>query len=284
MEDKDRFWKRSLLNDKLASWILAVCAIVLIVSLGAVVIISRCKRVEPHRVEIAFVPMDSIPAWQVSDSAEQATSAFTKTATPSGVDMVMFPRAELDSIVARIETHEAQLAQKYQYIIEKRDEEDNYRNIFMLIFGIAVSTVGFFGYRSFADIEKRAMKVAEEKAEEVAKEQAQKTAKEVAQNTAQNYCSQNVNQLVQSYLAQNLPNEVNSRVNTLFNGEGKEAIVQEVYCELDTRLQNYLNSKDGKALILALIQESQTERPSEPEPPANPELPTVSEETDPVEF
>ena len=113
---------------------------------------------------------------------------------------------------------------------------------------------------------------------------AQKTAKEVAQNTAQNYCSQNVNQLVQSYLAQNLPNEVNSRVNTLFNGEGKEAIVQEVYCELDTRLQNYLNSNDGKALILALIQESQTERPSEPEPPANPELPTVPEETDPVEF
>ena len=154
----------------------------------------------------------------------------------------------------------------------------------MLIFGIAVSTVGFFGYRSFADIEKRAMKVAEEKAEQVAKEQAQKTAKEVAQNTAQNYCSQNVNQLVQSYLAQNLPNEVNSRVNTLFNGEGKEAIVQEVYCELDTRLQNYLNSNDGKALILALIQESQTERPSEPEPPANPKLPTVSEETDPVEF
>lgn len=95
----DRFWKRPLLNDKLASWILAVCAIVLIVSLGAVVIISRCKRVEPHRVEIAFVPMDSIPAWQVSDSAEQATSAFTKTATPSGVDMVMFPRAELDSLI-----------------------------------------------------------------------------------------------------------------------------------------------------------------------------------------
>lgn len=269
MDATEKFWKRTLLNDRLASWILAICALVLIVTLAVVAIVSSCKHVEPQRVELTLVPADSV----------SGASQFSKRD-----DMVMISRCKLDSIVARFDAHEAQLAQKYQYIIEKRDEEDNYRNIFMLIFGIAVSTVGFFGYRSFADIEKRAMKVAEEKAEEVAKEQAQKTAKEVAQNTAQNYCSQNVNQLVQSYLAQNLPNEVNSRVNTLFNGEGKEAIVQEVYCELDTRLQNYLNSNDGKALILALIQESQTERPSEPEPPANPELPTVPEETDPVEF
>ena len=269
MDATEKFWKRTLLNDRLASWILAICALVLIVTLAVVAIVSSCKHVEPQRVELTLVPADSV----------SGASQFSKRD-----DMVMISRCKLDSIVARFDAHEAQLAQKYQYIIEKRDEEDNYRNIFMLIFGIAVSTVGFFGYRSFADIEKRAMKVAEEKAEQVAKEQAQKTAKEVAQNTAQNYCSQNVNQLVQSYLAQNLPNEVNSRVNTLFNGEGKEAIVQEVYCELDTRLQNYLNSNDGKALILALIQESQTERPSEPEPPANPELPTVSEETDPVEF
>ena len=269
MDATEKFWKRTLLNDRLASWILAICALVLIVTLAVVAIVSSCKHVEPQRVELTLVPADSV----------SGASQFSKRD-----DMVMISRCKLDSIVARFETHEAQLSQKYQYVIEKREEEDNYRNIFMLIFGIAVSTVGFFGYRSFADIEKRAMKVAEEKAEEVAKEQAQKTAKEVAQNTAQNYCSQNVNQLVQSYLAQNLPNEVNSRVNTLFNGEGKEAIVQEVYCELDTRLQNYLNSNDGKALILALIQESQTERPSEPEPPANPKLPTVSEETDPVEF
>ena len=269
MDATEKFWKRTLLNDRLASWILAICALVLIVTLAVVAIVSSCKHVEPQRVELTLVPADSV----------SGASQFSKRD-----DMVMISRCKLDSIVARFETHEAQLSQKYQYVIEKREEEDNYRNIFMLIFGIAVSTVGFFGYRSFADIEKRAMKVAEEKAEQVAKEQAQKTAKEVAQNTAQNYCSQNVNQLVQSYLAQNLPNEVNSRVNTLFNGEGKEAIVQEVYCELDTRLQNYLNSNDGKALILALIQESQTERPSEPEPPANPELPTVSEKTDPVEF
>ena len=269
MDATEKFWKLTLLNDRLASWILAICALVLIVTLAVVAIVSSCKHVEPQRVELTLVPADSV----------SGASQFSKRD-----DMVMISRCKLDSIVARFDAHEAQLAQKYQYVIEKRDEEDNYRNIFMLIFGIAVSTVGFFGYRSFADIEKRAMKVAEEKAEEVAKEQAQKTAKEVAQNTAQNYCSQNVNQLVQSYLAQNLPNEVNSRVNTLFNGEGKEAIVQEVYCELDTRLQNYLNSNDGKALILALIQESQTERPSEPEPPANPKLPTVSEETDPVEF
>lgn len=269
MDATEKFWKRTLLNDRLASWILAICALVLIVTLAVVAIVSSCKHVEPQRVELTLVPADSV----------SGASQFSKHD-----DMVMISRCKLDSIVARFDAHEAQLAQKYQYVIEKREEEDNYRNIFMLIFGIAVSTVGFFGYRSFADIEKRAMKVAEEKAEEVAKEQAQKTAKEVAQNTAQNYCSQNVNQLVQSYLAQNLPNEVNSRVNTLFNGEGKEAIVQEVYCELDTRLQNYLNSNDGKALILALIQESQTERPSEPEPPANTELPTVTEETDPVEF
>lgn len=269
MDATEKFWKRTLLNDRLASWILAICALVLIVTLAVVAIVSSCKHVEPQRVELTLVPADSV----------SGASQFSKRD-----DMVMISRCKLDSIVARFDAHEAQLAQKYQYVIEKREEEENYRNIFMLIFGIAVSTVGFFGYRSFADIEKRAMKVAEEKAEEVAKEQAQKTAKEVAQNTAQNYCSQNVNQLVQSYLAQNLPNEVNSRVNTLFNGEGKEAIVQEVYCELDTRLQNYLNSNDGKALILALIQESQTERPSEPEPPANHELPTVPEETDPVEF
>lgn len=262
MDATDRFWKRTLLNDRLASWILAICALVLIVTLAVVAIVSSCNHVEPQRVELTLVPADSV----------SGASQFSKRD-----DMVMISRCKLDSIVARFDAHEAQLAQKYQYVIEKREEEENYRNIFMLIFGIAVSTVGFFGYRSFADIDNRAMKIAEAKANEVAKITAKKTAEETAKTTAESYCTRNVSIFVQSYLTEHLQGAVNERIDTFVNGEGKAMIVQQVEHDLDIKLSNFLTSDEGKALIASLLPEQPGNEPasSGDESPSAPPTPST---------
>lgn len=235
----ERFWKRTLLNDKLASWILGACVFALVFALIVLLFHSYMHHVDVKRVEFSFVPVDS---------ALMAQSRING-------DSLLISKASIDSIMSHIEAHELQLSQKYQYALEKREEDENYRNIFMLIFGVAVSTVGFFGYRSFTDIDHRAMKIAEEKANEVAKTESPEVAKTEAQSTAQKYCDDNVNELVQQYLNNNLQSELNKSVNQFYNGEGKNAIIAEVTRNVDQRISEILKSETGMGVIDIQIDE-----------------------------
>lgn len=232
-EERKRFWKRAHLNDKLASWILFGVVISLLVALGACVVRSFWNHVDVHRVEIVFAPCDSI----VLANGFPHRSNF------------LVSKESLDSVVTRLELHENELNQKYQYILEKRDGEDNYRNIFMLVFGIAVSVAGFFGYRSFSNIEEKAMQIAEAKSGEVVNEVAPGKAETKAGEVAKSYCDNNVSNLVSAYLSQHLQEAVNSRVNELYSGDGRASVVKEVTEKAVQDVRGFINSEEGKNFV-----------------------------------
>lgn len=232
-EERKRFWRRAHLNDKLASWILFTVIITLLVALCASVVLSYRNHALVHRVEIVQVPCDST----------------SLSCVFSDGDRFLIPRDAFDSIVSRFECHEIELSQKYQYILEKRDEEDNYRNIFMLVFGIAVSVAGFFGYRSFSNIEEKAMQVADAKSEEVVNRVAPQKAEVKAEQVARDYCSGNVANLVSAYLTQHLQEAVNSRVDELYSGEGRASLVREVTDNAVRDVRGFINSEEGKNFV-----------------------------------
>ena len=232
-EERKRFWRRAHLNDNLASWILFAVVIALLAALCACVVRSFWNHVDVHRVEIVCVPCDSIALANVS----------------SDNCNFLIPKESIDSVVTRLELHENELNQKYQYILEKREEEDNYRNVFMLVFGIAVSVAGFFGYRSFSNIEEKAMQIAEAKSGEVVNEVAPEKAERKAGEVAQSYCNANVFNLVSDYLTQHLQEAVNSRVNELYSGDGRASVVREVTDNAVRDVRGFINSDEGKIVV-----------------------------------
>ena len=232
-EERKRFWRRAHLNDKLASWILFAVVISLLVALCASVVRSFFCHVDVHRIEIVFAPCDSIAL----------ANGFADGSN------FLIPKESLDSVVTRLELHENELNQKYQYILEKRDGEDNYRNIFMLVFGIAVSVAGFFGYRSFSNVEEKAMEIAEAKSDEVVNRVAPDKAEAKAEQVARDYCNENVANLVSAYLTQHLQEAVNSRVNELYAGEGRASIVREATDSAVRDVRGFINSEEGKNFV-----------------------------------
>ena len=79
-------------------------------------------------------------------------------------------REDVDSLMRLINKYEAEIADKYQYMLEQEDNSDKYYSTFGVLLGIIFSLFGFFGYKSINAIEKQAIEKAEDKANHVAQE------------------------------------------------------------------------------------------------------------------
>ena len=227
----------STLNDNFTAWILAIATIGLIIAGIAVVSISCFNNPKVQRVELKYIP------------ANTDTIDFS-------VQNYILSKENLDSIIVRLENHEVQLNQKYQHILQKRDDEDNYRTIFMLVFGIVVSVLGFFGFRSFEDISNKAVS----KAKDAAQQKAAEISITETEKTAQQYCKNNLDKLVdisvKKYLESNLQKLVNDKIDALYKGEGRQSIIDELKTVFIENINDYLTNDPGKSFIDSSIQEA----------------------------
>lgn len=78
-------------------------------------------------------------------------------------------QAEIDSLINIIKKQESQLAEKYQYVVEQKSDDERYYSTIAVILGVVFSLFGLFGYKSVTNIEEKATKTAEDKAEKIAK-------------------------------------------------------------------------------------------------------------------
>lgn len=151
-------------------------------------------------------------------------------------------RLEVDTLLDKLDYHEAVLENKYNTLIEQRHEEDRTREIFLYVFGIVISVLGYFGYKSFNDVEKRA----EKEANRIANKIARKVAKEVSENKCEFYSTQKT----EAYLKKNLKAQIDAKVEGLYSGKSKETLKRELeifIMEKITELKGlYLNSRDNE--------------------------------------
>lgn len=100
----------------------------------------------------------------------------------------LYNHSEVDSMVKVLQNHEALLEQKYQYVMEQKEEEDRFKTYLAIIASIILSIAAFFGFKTISDLKKQcreeASAIASQISEDTATTAAEKKADEVARTKA----------------------------------------------------------------------------------------------------
>ena len=208
---------KSSLNNIIASIILGLSAIILISLLWIWVIkIPKTDRI-PGKITI-----------ELHSDSTLVMSAEDRTVIIDSLNTIMQRREQL-------------LANKYQYVIEKRAIEDSLFSIGSILVGIIIAILGFFGFKSFQTIEEKAHQIAKETAKTTAKDTAKYAAKETAKTTAKETAKSTAEEVAkiesQNYLNKNIRSNVNSAIQENFLAEIKNSIAESLKSDIIDQLR-----------------------------------------------
>ena len=110
----------------------------------------------------------------------------------------------VDSLINAVKTYDDQLTQKYQYLVEQKEQDSQVFYWGSLIVGIVIAVFGWFGFQSFTTIEDKAKKKATSVASLVAmketlrylEDEGSEKIKETAKNSLQEEAVQKVKKQV----------------------------------------------------------------------------------------
>lgn len=152
-----------------------------------------------------------------------------------------YSREQVDSIIKVVRDYDLKLDEKYQYLLEKREDDDRFKTWGALLIGLFVSVLGFFGYKSFKDIKNHS--------EEIAKAEAHSIAGSVAIRQAEAIATLKTNE----YLEQHLDAKINEAMTAHYNGEATNVLKQRIMDELRPVIENLIESR---------LRENQEEHPT----------------------
>lgn len=178
---------------KTADMILASCVVAIII-VSAVWCCRTCFKpeVQPIRIEIT-----------ASDSLKMAN---------------YLSKEQADSLISIVRRHERELAERYQYALEQKMNQDQYFSFGTFLVGVILSIFGFFGYKSIKSIEEKANKDAECAAKLTSEE------------------------VTKSYLDEKLGGKVSIAAEKIFNSIGAETMKAKVVEETIKHDDEYINS------------------------------------------
>lgn len=157
-------------------------------------------------------------------------------------------REQVDSIIKVVKDYELKLDEKYQYLLEKREDDDRFKTWGALLIGLFVSVLGFFGYKSFKDIKNHS--------EEIAKAEAHNIAESVATRQADATATLKTNE----YLEQHLDAKITEAMTAHYNGEATNVLKQRIMDELRPIIEDMIESR---------LRETQDEQPTHVEVQGN---------------
>ncbi len=144
---------------------------------------------------------------------------------------IAYSREQMDSIINVVRDYELKLDEKYQYLLEKREDDDRFKTWGALLIGLFVSVLGFFGYKSFKDIKNHC--------EEIAKAEAQNIAESVSARQAETTATLKTN----DYLEQHLDAKINEAMTAHYNGEAINVLKQRIMDELRPVIEDMIESR-----------------------------------------
>ena len=149
-QKEDRSSSLGLYNEIAATILLVFCAVSVVV---AIVIFAIGSKREVVKHEYTYTIK--------VDSAGNVTPA---------------AQLQVDSMISTIKQHEHLIQDRYDYVLEQRENSQDYLTVGGIFVTVILSIFGFFGYKSFKSIEEdaksSAKKIAADKAEEIANEKA----------------------------------------------------------------------------------------------------------------
>lgn len=156
-------------NENIASFVIAACVVAILVCACFFFYSSYISPQKITKVDVKFVSSDSL------------------------LQKNYITREQVDSLIMMVKHQEAELGDKYQYLIEQKNNEEKYYSDFAIILSVVFSLFGFFGYKSITAIEQKSVKTAQEKAK--------KTAHEFVKNHVRQYVEEESKKLFDSSAA-----------------------------------------------------------------------------------
>ena len=82
---------------------------------------------------------------------------------------VIFDKSDIDSLFSIIQRQERLLSEKYDYVLEQKENEFKWQTYISFIIGIIVSICGFFGYKSLRELKEEVRAETKQQAETTAR-------------------------------------------------------------------------------------------------------------------
>lgn len=215
-EDRD-WWKLDIikirnmtsyeLRDKMEAWIMFILILAFIGCSGYYFYCSTTNMPSVRKVVVETAQVDSL-----------------------GMDVV-YSREQVDSVIDVVKNYELKLDEKYQYLLEKREDDDRFKTWGALLIGLFVSVLGFFGYKSFKDIKNHS--------EEIAKTEANNIAASVATTQAETTATLKTNE----YLEQHLDAKITEAMTAHYNDEATNVLKQRIINELRPVIDEMIEAK-----------------------------------------
>ena len=128
---------------------------------------------------------------------------------------------QADSLIKAVKAYDDQLTQKYQYLVEQKEQDSQVFYWGSLIVGIVVAVFGWFGFQSFTTIEDKA------------KSKAGKVAATVATRTAWKE--------TRDFLKEEGKKQINTAAQSILKEEAVKKVKDLVLDELNTAIENRMN-------------------------------------------
>ena len=179
--------------------IIAVCVIMLLVLVGSMAWKATRNNPVVYRVIVTTDKMpDSLKAYNYIDYAQA------------------------DSLISAVRVYDEQLTQKYQYLVEQKEQDSQVFYWGSLIVGIVIALFGWFGFQSFTTIEDKA------------KKKAVNVATRTAWNETNRFLNQEGKKQINEAAKENLQADAVTKV--------KEQVMDELNTIIENRLGQYLAS------------------------------------------
>lgn len=126
-------------------------------------------------------------------------------------------KEQADSLITIVKRHERELAERYQYALEQKMDQDQYLSFGTFLVGVVLSIFGFLGYKSIKSIEEKANKDAERAAKQTSED------------------------VTKSYLDEKLDGKVSIAAEKIFNSVGADTMKAKVVEETIKHDDEYIN-------------------------------------------
>jgi len=195
--------------------IIAACVVLLLGLLGLMVWRSSNANPEVNRVILTSdVKLDSLKAFNYIDNKKA------------------------DSLIKAVKDYDAQLTQKYQYLVEQKEQDTRVFYWGSLIVGIVIAVFGWFGFQSFTTIEDKAKKKAKDVATNVAKRIAWTETKTFLNGEGKKEIIAVANNNLQNDAVQKVKEQVKGELNTIIEARLKQYMPSNKYDELENRIES----------------------------------------------
>ena len=189
---------------------------------------------------ILLLALMGLMVWRYTNNNPEVYRVIvTSDITPDSLKTYNYMNYEqADSLINAVKDYDAQLIQKYQYLVEQKEQDSQIFYWGSLIVGIVIAVFGWFGFQSFTTIEDKAKK----KAENVAKNVAQRT----AWRETKNYLTEEGKKLIEKTATENrqeaevnnIKEQVKDELNTIIENRLKQYMPSNKYDELDKRIES----------------------------------------------